>query len=137
MFVYNIFCRNFIFFAVGIYGRSFITSDLCGAIENELAAYGKVVRVAGKNRYDTSVKVAETFFDDVTATVIASGKNFPDGLCDGPLAAALNAPLILTKDGDLTASDYVRAHKITSGYVLGGTGALTEETVNTIFGITK
>lgn len=113
------------------------TGAVSESIENELAAYGKVVRVAGKNRYDTSVKVAETFFDDVTAAVIASGKNFPDGLCGGPLAAALNAPLILTKDGDLTAADYVRAHEITSGYVLGGAGALAEETVNTIFGITE
>ena len=69
------------------------------AYEKELEAFGKVTRVFGESRYGTSVEIAKTFCKDAEKAVVVSGKNFPDGLCGGPLAAALNAPLVLTKDG--------------------------------------
>ncbi len=104
--------------------------------EAELAAFGTVTRVYGDSRYDTSVEVAKTFCSDVTAAVVASGKNFPDGLCGGPLAAALNAPLILTKDGGAdAAAGYVADMAIAGGYVLGGDGALTDATVVSVFAL--
>ena len=81
-------------------------------------------------------EIAKTFCLDVEHAVVASGKNFPDGLCGGPLAAALNAPLILTKDGGAgAAADYVSENYIESGYVLGGEGALKNETVRTVFAL--
>lgn len=102
----------------------------------ELAAYGEVTRVFGQSRYDTSVEVAKTFFDDVDKAVAASGKNFPDGLCGGPLAAALDAPLVLTLDGKTAAAEsYVAENAVASGYVLGGNGALTDDAVVTVFGL--
>ena len=102
--------------------------------EEELAAYGMVERIYGASRYDTSVAIAYTFFDNVDTSVVASGKNFPDGLCGGPLAAMLNAPLILTKDnGTEAATAYVERNGIISGYVLGGDGALSDETVMQVF----
>ena len=102
--------------------------------EAELAAFGEVTRVFGESRYDTSVEVAKTFCKDVTKAVVASGKNFPDGICGGPLAAALNAPLVLTKDGEVAAAAaYVAENGIASGYVLGGDGALADETVVEVF----
>ena len=106
------------------------------AYEAELKAFGTITRVFGDSRYDTSVEVAKTFCKDVEKAVAASGKNFPDGLCGGPLAAALNAPLILTKDGGTdAAAGYVAENGIASGYVLGGDGALTDATVVEIFGL--
>ena len=108
------------------------------AYEAELAAYGEVTRVYGESRYDTSVEVAKTFRGDVDTAVVASGKNFPDGLCGGPLAAALNAPLVLVSDTKTAAAvDYVGAEGIASGYVLGGDGALTDRTVVEVFGLTS
>ena len=105
-------------------------------IEAELGAYGEVVRVAGKSRYETSVAVAETFFADVDKAVAASGKNFPDGLCGGPLAAAMDAPLILTADGKTeAAAAYMAENAIVSGYVLGGFEALADETVVDVFSL--
>ena len=104
--------------------------------EAELEAFGTVTRVFGESRYDTSVEVAKTFCKDVDFAVVASGKNFPDGLCGGPLAAALNAPLVLTKDGGASAAaGYVAENGIASGYVLGGDGALANETVVEVFGL--
>ena len=104
--------------------------------EAELAAFGTVKRVFGESRYDTSVSVAKEFCKDVDTAVVASGKNFPDGLCGGPLAAALNAPLVLTKDGGAgAAAGYVAENGIAGGYVLGGDGALTDATVEEVFAL--
>ncbi len=106
------------------------------AYEAELKAFGSVTRVFGDSRYDTSVEVAKTFCGNVTKAVVASGKNFPDGLCGGPLAAAMGAPLVLTADGKTdAAAAYTADNAIASGYVLGGDGALADETVVTVFGL--
>ena len=104
------------------------------AYETELAAYGMVERVFGSSRYDTSVEIAKAFSGSVDKIVVASGKNFPDGLCGGPLAAALNVPLILTRDnGADAAMEYAEENAVVGGYVLGGTGALTDDTVVDVF----
>ena len=93
-------------------------------------------RIAGSNRYETSVLVAESFFTNPNTAVIAYGENFPDGLCGGPIAYALGAPLILTREGKEIASEpYIITGGITTGYVLGGTTVLPEKTVNKVFGI--
>ena len=106
--------------------------------EAELKAFGKVTRVFGDSRYDTSVEVAKAFCTNVDKAVVASGKNFPDGLCGGPLAAALNAPLVLTKDGGAgAAASYVAENGIASGYVLGGDGALADATVVEVFALSS
>ena len=103
-------------------------------IAAELASYGEVTRISGATRYETSVEVAKTFFETVENAVAASGKNFPDGLCGGPLAAAMNAPLILTADGKSEAAQsYLQQKAIETGIVLGGTEALGEETITQIF----
>ena len=66
--------------------------------------------------------------------VVASASNFPDGLCGGALAAALDAPLVLTVDGKTTeAAAYTAELGIEAGYVLGGTGVLTDDSVVNVF----
>ena len=106
------------------------------AYEAELKAFGTVTRVFGDSRYDTSAAIAKTFCGDAKLAVVASGKNFPDGLCGGPLAAALDAPLVLTADGKTTAAaDYMTEKAIDAGYVLGGDGALADETVVDVFSL--
>ena len=103
-------------------------------IEEELMAYGEVERVFGNSRYETSVAVAQAFFGDFEKVVIASGKNFPDGLCGGPLAATINAPLILTSDGKTgAAATFIQGQAVDAGYVLGGTGAIGDSSVEEIF----
>ena len=68
--------------------------------------------------------------------VVASASNFPDGLCGGPLAAALNAPLILTVDGKTAeATAYTAELGINAGYVLGGTSVLADESVVDVFAL--
>jgi hypothetical protein len=99
-----------------------------------MVAFGQGVRIAGANRYETSVNIASIFTPDCQQIVTAYGHNFPDGLCGGVLAAALNAPLILTQDRSAAfAAEFAAARDIRSGLVLGGSGLVSDETVRTIF----
>ena len=103
-------------------------------IEKQLASYGSVKRLAGNNRYETSVLVAKEFFSAPKSAVLAYAQNFPDGLSGGPLAYALKAPLILTDNNKPTAAvNYATGLGIKSGYVLGGTGLISDRVVKNIF----
>lgn len=104
------------------------------AYEAALEVFGTVERISGSDRYETSSAIAEKFFGKEDLMIVANGKNFPDGLCGGPLAAVLEVPLLLTVDGKTDAAEtYAAANEILSGYVLGGESALKEETVQIIF----
>ena len=103
-------------------------------MEAALNGYGEVSRLAGGNRFETSVLIAETFFRNPKAAVLAYAWDFPDGLCGGPLAAAMNAPLILTMakyEGQ--AAGYIQGKEIRSAVVLGGEKLIPEASVNLIF----
>ncbi|WP_380171205.1 cell wall-binding repeat-containing protein [Kineococcus sp. DHX-1] len=54
-------------------------------------------RLAGADRYATSVAVGRRFFPTSTSAVLAVGDNFPDALAAGPFAAETGAPLLLTQ----------------------------------------
>lgn len=91
-----------------------------------------MTRVAGSSRYETSVLVAERFVQNPNAVILAYAKNFPDGLCGGPMAYALGAPLILTDNsGYSTADAYVSG--IAAGIVVGGNGLISDEVAREIF----
>lgn len=110
------------------------TSAVNSRVEDQLKAYGSVTRIGGATRYETSVKVAETFFSSPDGVVLAYAQNFPDGLCGGPLANNMNAPLILTATGkQKTAAEYVKLLSIDSAYVLGGPGLISDAAVRTVF----
>lgn len=110
-------------------------SAISGEMEAELGKIGTVVkRIAGANRYETSVLVAEYFFKQPITAVVTSAKNFPDGLCGGPLANAMQVPLIVTAArAEATANAYLNANGIRDGVVLGGIHALPDDTVNRVF----
>lgn len=124
-------------FLSGTSGRKIIiggSAAVNATVETQLKAYGSVKRLAGSNRYETSVLVAKEFFSKPTSAVIAYAHNFPDGLCAGPLAYSRKAPLILTDNNKPTAAiDYANGLGIRSGYVLGGTALISDSTAGKIF----
>ena len=114
------------------------TGAVTAAVERTLEGMdGYVVRFAGASRFETSAMLADAVFGgSVENAVFAYGYNFPDGLCAGPLAYALGAPLILTANGDeAAAADYVSTTDIFGGFVLGGPTLISDEAVNKIFGL--
>lgn len=107
-------------------------------VEDELKAYGAVERIYGSTRYETSSAVAVRFFENAESAVLAYAKNFPDGLCGGPLACSLDAPLLLTATGKTEAAcEYTRLYGIEKGYVLGGDGLISDDAAREIFNKTS
>lgn len=124
------------------------TAAVSEAVETELQNYDSVQRISGKNRFETSVQIAETFFSEVDRAIVAYAWNFPDGLSGGPLAYLEGMPLILTganmdkkpnksaeKSAASFAMEYALEHEIFSGIVLGGLAVLSDYTVSLVFQI--
>ncbi len=106
-------------------------------LEAAVGAYGAVQRLAGANRFETSVVIAERYFTSPETVVLASAANYPDGLCGGVLAHAMNAPLVLTMTGaEEIAADYVAGVSAKSGVVLGGESLISDGAVFNIYSMT-
>ena len=102
-----------------------------------LGAYGETTRLAGANRFETSVLVAQTYFSDPDSVVLAYAWNFPDGLCGGSLAYANKAPLILTMNQyEAKAIAYVQSRQIKDGTILGSEELISDISIRMIFGMT-
>ena len=111
-------------------GKSAVSEGLAAALKG----YGSVARLAGNDRFSTSVAVAETFFKSPRQAVLAYAGNFPDGLCGGPLAYAMGAPLILTADRYANvAAEYTADAQITQGVILGGKSLISDKAAIKIF----
>ncbi len=111
------------------------TSAVSDSLMNQLKEFGKPIRLGGSNRFETSVLIAKTFFPSAQEAVLAYAWNFPDGLCGGPLAAAMDAPLILTMTCyEEAAADYTTSRKINRGYVLGSENLIPESSIEAIMG---
>ncbi|MBQ1476824.1 MAG: BspA family leucine-rich repeat surface protein [Erysipelotrichaceae bacterium] len=114
------------------------TAAVSEAVEEELKEYGKVVRLSGKNRFETSVLIAETFSENAGEAVLAYSQNFPDGLCGGPLAYKVGAPIILTKTGsEQKAAEYIQTNDIYTGYILGGDSLIDGDTAKEVFPVNR
>ena len=110
------------------------TNAVNTTVEKQLASYGRVSRVAGTNRYETSVKVAQRFFHNPSTVVLAYAQNFPDGLSGGPLAYATKAPLILTDNNKPgAAKSYAESLIVNKVYIMGGFTLIVDKTVDYIF----
>lgn len=84
-----------------------------------------VTRIAGKDRIGTSLEISKAMFNESDNVVLASGFNFADALSAGQLAAALNAPLILSDENmDDMVKEEIANLKPKNMYIVGGENAL-------------
>ena len=93
-----------------------------------------VHRLAGEERYETSVAIGQQAFPDSTTAVLVSGaeEGMVDGLVAGPLGYHLEAPVLLTRSDQLslaTAGD-LSDRGVTDVIVVGGPLAVSENVVN-------
>lgn len=105
-------------------------SAVSQTVENQISQYRIPTRIAGTNRYGTSVAVASMFYPTATEATFASGANFPDGLCGGVLSARLNAPLLLTSQnaGFISAYQYVlNQPSIRHATIFGGSMVVSDD----------
>ena len=107
------------------------TAGVSDAVVDELVALGfDVERLAGDDRYDTAVEVAERGNAAPTVIVIATGESFPDALAGGAFAGRNRAPLLLVGDSlPDSVADYLAEHGGSCEVlvILGGVGAVPPE----------
>ena len=115
-------------------GGTGVVSEKIGTQLKKYDQDDKCERVAGQNRYLTSVAVAKEFFPKGSdSAVLAYAMNFPDGLAGGPLALSIKAPLILTDNsGYSEAVAYAKNAGIHKAAVLGGPTLISDGVVKAI-----
>ena len=94
-------------------------------------------RIAGADRYETAVKIAEELFEGKQAFV-ASGEVFADALVVSPVAGGQSSPILLVSRNELPKSvkDYV-AKNIKQITVVGGEKYVPQENVDSLKNLIK
>jgi subtilisin family serine protease len=113
------------------------TGALPASLEAEITELGLVpVRVAGANRMETSVLVAQELetmlealgFFQPAAAIVATAFNWPDAVTAGSLGAWFGLPILVTSPDalDATVAEYLDDSDLDEVYVVGGTAAISE-----------
>ena len=80
-------------------------------------------RMAGKDRYETSVAIAKSKFEDSKEAFIASGEEFADALVISPISGKYNKPTLLAsrnKNTNAVVKKYIEDVGLTSITGIGG-----------------
>jgi putative cell wall-binding protein len=94
-----------------------------------------VRRLAGADRFTTSVKISkDTFPDGASIVFLASGVNFPDALAAGPAASKLGGPVLLTAPDALPAavSDEIERLAPDTVVIVGGTPSVSAAVASSV-----
>ncbi|MBK4346468.1 cell wall-binding repeat-containing protein [Lacisediminihabitans changchengi] len=95
-------------------------------------------RLAGGDRYSTSVAIASRFAEGVPVAYVATGTNYPDALSAAPAAAALGGPLLLTAPDSLPAVVAAEITRLAPQLivVVGGNAAVSPEVYDQLSAMT-
>lgn len=111
-------------------------SAISDKVQKQLAETNPV-RIAGANRYETSVNIATQLEMPGDIITVATGQNFADALTGSVLAAKYYEPIILVEKNKVP--DPVRKYISDNGTwyytVLGGEGAVSEKVVEELGGL--
>lgn len=94
-------------------------------------------RITGSSKYGTADAIAEKGWTQADTVVIASGVDFPDGLCAGPIAKKYNAPILLASEtglSDATLSEITKL-KAKKAVIIGGKGVVSSSIETQLNGI--
>ena len=114
---------------VGGYGS--ISADIEGKLKNS-CGFNSLTRISGKDRYDTSTKIAERKKSDTI--IVASGESFADALSAAEIAQKIDSPILLVKKNviDSSVMKYIKSEGIKKAIILGGESSVSKNTENNI-----
>ena len=109
-------------------------SDALGRLTNSRGVRIGVERIGGRDRYDTSTKIARRLAEirgAPSTAILASGEAFPDALAAAPYAARRGYPVILTpsRQANAYAMAFFAGSCIDRVITVGGLGAIEATTV--------
>ena len=100
-------------FAIG--GKDSISEDTLKAIN-----VNKTSRIAGKDRYKTSLKIAKKSYKNPKSVFLANGDSMIDALAAGAVTHKEKAPIVLTKKGYMSNKIKNTIKQMKKVIVLGG-----------------
>jgi putative cell wall-binding protein len=107
-------------------------SAISNSIQAKLKEQGyQVIRIAGQNRYDTSVQVAKHIVNSSNQIFLTTGTNSPDPLSIAPYAGMKQIPILLSNKNQLPTevSNYVKQNGITKVTLIGGETVLSNDII--------
>lgn len=107
------------------------TGVVSTAMEDRIqhAGFKQIKRLDGKNRYETSLKIAEELdIKEDTSVIIVSGETYPDALAISSIAASNQFPVLLTKKNELPEVLKNKLKEINPGkvFIIGLEGAVSQ-----------
>lgn len=106
------------------------TGAVSAAVEEELTDEGidLIERIYGRDRFETSARIAERL-GEVDTIAVVTGGDFPDALSISAIAAVLKIPILLVErdgiPGDVES--YIAGRDVVRTYVIGGTAVISNE----------
>lgn len=111
-------------------GTSVISKQVEEYLEEELGL--DVVRISGKNRYETAEKIANELPFAGGPAVVVDGKNFPDALSIAPVAAQNMMPILLTEKNSIPSATTKALRNYDSSIVVGGKAVISDEVLKNL-----
>lgn len=108
------------------------TAVVSTAIEKELKVMGlSVIRLAGKDRYETSIEIAKQL-GNVSGLFVTTGEDYADALSAGSVAGKLNMPILLVPKDTLPSkvTAYLATQTIKTSYVVGNWEMISNSVMN-------
>lgn len=118
-------------------GQGSVSKEVENKIKSETNS--KVERIEGKDRYETSIKIAEKLGtvnknNQLKELILASGENYADALSAAPVGAIREIPIILTKSSELPSKtkEYIKKYNANKTYVIGGQASISDSIKNSL-----
>lgn len=102
------------------------------SIETQLQGMGIVtMRIAGYDRYDTAVKIAQQL-NMPSELIVTTGEDYPDALSVAPIAASKEIPIILVPKDNLpdVVKNYIATLNVSKTYIMGDSGIISDSVFN-------
>lgn len=106
--------------------------------ENSVPAGKEKIRFQGSSRYETSVDVAEGYYNclqmEVETVILVSGEDYPDALAASGVAGIKDAPVILTERDKLPklVEEYIKRKNIRNIIIVGGENSVSSNIENNL-----
>lgn len=119
-------------------------SVISNSIYNELNSNGikDIIRLAGDNRYETSLEIAkyiDTNCYNIENIVVSNGLTEADAMTIAAISGKNNMPIILTNAQKISDSSYnwLKSQWLKNAYIIGGETAISNNILNQINSITS
>lgn len=111
------------------------SSAISEGVEHELTQLGlETIRLSGHDRYGTAVAINDAIPFETNEAMIVCGENFPDALSVAPYAGKYGTPVLFVQKNKApeVVKSYLLSEGISHAYAIGGTGAMSDQTMNSL-----